>query len=995
MRNRCMVGRVVSAFLALAIPAAAATAGPLPRIAVSLPAGVSPAEIVRAVQACGGREVLVVLPPVNARIGGASEAPRGVETAVLQAGPSPATGGTPVRLARAYVHLRVEVGDVSATGREREVLVERQVADIVRALALDAQPVAGLVVEPIGAAASNDLLQFALATLIIKARAAKPNLEVALVLPDRTDAGPGGADLQRLLPYADSVVFAGEALRGSRAQRLDEVGAGKPVTLRIAGGVADDARATAQAFLDLLLTPGAAAASTVWIDVAGLSALHGLCTTNKFLAQSLDGGFEMTAPERAPAAVFVDGRPASPAVAFVGSRSADVAVLLRSGGSREAPRALSLAAAARKTPQVTCFDAIDGRRLDTRGASTAERRDGPGCQADTDYVLFHGRVPTSDDRLFESVSVTGRASLRVEEIIARWQAAREAERPFLESYSVPCFLVLHFEATSLTSGFDVALELEQFWDRGGVNDWVQTAFRVNGVKLRRGQEFPLPQIEPDKVVTKPLELRLDDKYEYELLGTDTLDGRVCHVVGIKPAEASERLYSGKVWIDGVDFRQVRLRLEQRDGKNNVASHVETQEFGRLKDARGHEFTLVRSIDAQDSVNLAGRSITLEKRYRFGDYTINSEAFAARLAEVRATDDPMFRDTEEGLRELRKRGADRVVQASAGKRISALLGGVLYDGSRSFPVPLAGITWADFDFRKTGTQLSAFFAGPIFVANLSRQVNKSFRWGADLSVNALPNTAYQYSGSTELKEQRVRNFQQYLGGVLGWQVTSTLDLSTQLDLYYDAYSATGDTDPGYRIPASGITVSIYGEAKYVQKGFSAIGTVQHGSRVGWRAFGYQDDPPAPVRSNWTRYSLELSQHLFAGKLTRGGVSAGYFGGRNLDRFSRYLPSFFERPKINGLPSGVDSFDEVTSVGAYYGFNVLDLAKLQAAYTHAWTRNHDEGDGLRQFDGLDFNIGMAGPLGTFVQGSVSLALRGNLDRYTTRWGTYLIFLRPWKK
>lgn len=197
MRTRCMVGRVVSAFLALAIPAAAATAGPLPRIAVSLPAGVSPAEIVRAVQACGGREVLVVLPPVNARIGGASEAPRGVETAVLQAGPSPATGGTPVRLARAYVHLRVEVGDVSATGREREVLVERQVADIVRALALDAQPVAGLVVEPIGAAASNDLLQFALAMLIIKARAAKPNLEVALVLPDRTDAGPGGADLQR------------------------------------------------------------------------------------------------------------------------------------------------------------------------------------------------------------------------------------------------------------------------------------------------------------------------------------------------------------------------------------------------------------------------------------------------------------------------------------------------------------------------------------------------------------------------------------------------------------------------------------------------------------------------------------------------------------------------------------------------------------------------------------------------------------------------------
>ena len=93
--------------------------------------------------------------------------------------------------------------------------------------------------------------------------------------------------------------------------------------------------------------------------------------------------------------------------------------------------------------------------------------------------------------------------------------------------------------------------------------------------------------------------------------------------------------------------------------------------------------------------------------------------------------------------------------------------------------------------------------------------------------------------------------------------------------------------------------------------------------------------------------------------------------------------------------MDSFDEVTTLGAYYGFNVLDAAKLEGAYTHAWTRNLDEGTGLRQFDGFDVNIGMAGPFGTFVRGSVSLALRGNLERYRTRWGCFLIFLKPLKK
>jgi len=310
------------------------------------------------------------------------------------------------------------------------------------------------------------------------------------------------------------------------------------------------------------------------------------------------------------------------------------------------------------------------------------------------------------------------------------------------------------------------------------------------------------------------------------------------------------------------------------------------------------------------------------------------------------------------------------------------------------VPLAGLSWVDFNFRKTGMQLSAFFAGPLLAANLSKQVNEHFRWACDLSLSALPSTSYQYSGDVELTGERVGSFQQFVGLLLAWQATPALSLNTQIDLYDNIYRATDQTDPDYVLPASGLTLDVYGEAKFVKKGFSAIGVVEHGRRAGWHAFGYADDP-APVLANWTRYSIEMSQHLYVGKLTRGGVSAGYFGGHDLDRFSRYAPTFFARPAINGLPNGVDSFDEVTTAGGYYGFNVLDLAKLQAAYTHAWTRNKDEGNDLRQFDGLNLTLGVAGPFGTFVQGSFNVALHGSLDRYPTRWGTYLLFFKPWKK
>ena len=964
------------AVLACAIAPRDAAAAALPRLAVSLARGIDPAEASRVIQASGAADAVVVLPAVSARIGS--------EAAV------PAASDLPQ--GRFFLHLALEIGPVPGSGREREALVQRQLDDIVAALRVDRPAVIGVVVEPAGGDAPEDLLQFALAMLMVRLKGSNPSLDVALALPD------GMADRSfdasaRLMAYADSLVVPASALPGFGASKLQAVSAGKPIVARVASAPGGGTASAASSWLDLLMTPGASLVTTAWVEAPDLASLRALADAVRLLSRLLGSDFEMTAPERAPLAVMADSRPVSPSVAFVGSQSADAAFLLRTGASREAPRTLQVAASAdvARTVRVACTDLLGGRTIDAaQAAGTA-----PGCRADADYVVLRATVPAGHDRLFEAVRVTGRSSLRVEEIIARWQATREMQRRLLDHYSVLCFLGIHFEVANLAEGFDVALELREFADRSGVQDWVQTAFRVNGVKLRKGQEFPLPQIEPDKVVTRPLELRIDEKYAYELLGTDTVNGRLCYVVGIKPAQAGETLYSGKVWVDGLDFRQVRLKLEQRDGKNNIAAHVETQEFEIVKDATGRPFNLVRSIYAEDSLNLAGRSITVEKRYLFGEYSVNTGDFAERLGAARASSDPMFRNTDEGLRALRKNPAgERVVDPVGKTRVTALLGGLIYDASHKFPIPLAGVSWVDFDWHKTGLQLSAFFAGPIFLANLSRQVNKNFRWGVDLSLIALPFSYYEYSGNTEITARRVRNFEQYVGGLVNYQVTSGLDLSLQEELMYDLYRATSVTDPTYRIPASGFSLVTYGEAKFVRKSFTAIGTVENGKRFGWRAFGYANDP-AVTFSDWTRYSLEMSQHVFVGKLTRGGVSAGYFGGDRLDRFSQYSPGFISRPTMHGIPSGVDSFDQVATLSGYYGFNVADLAKLQGFYTHAWTKNRLEGTGVRQFDGLDASIGIAGPFGTFMQGSVSFAIRGNLERYASRWGTYLVFLKPLKK
>lgn len=115
---------------------------------------------------------------------------------------------------------------------------------------------------------------------------------------------------------------------------------------------------------------------------------------------------------------------------------------------------------------------------------------------------------------------------------------------------------------------------------------------------------------------------------------------------------------------------------------------------------------------------------------------------------------------------------------------------------------------------------------------------------------------------------------------------------------------------------------------MQGSLEAVALVEPVLRVaGWRRYGYEADGYTGPARAYVKYDAELSKHLYVGRLSRGGVSASYYGSWNLDRFSRYQSSFIMKPRIVGLPAGVDSFDTIARAGAYYGFNVMDFIKLE--------------------------------------------------------------------
>jgi hypothetical protein len=555
------------------------------------------------------------------------------------------------------------------------------------------------------------------------------------------------------------------------------------------------------------------------------------------------------------------------------------------------------------------------------------------------------------------------------------------------------------------------MQLTQFFSRDGQTELAQKEFYVNGVKFGKNHPFPLPQIEPEKVLTQPLELQLNERYEYKLLGTEQVNGAMCYVIGVEPKVRDEVLYSGKVWIDGTTFREVKQYLNQRGAKSNVLVNTETQNFELVRDSQGNQFNLVRSVSAQQLLNAAGRDFVLQRTVQFSDYVINSPEFSGTLAAEHSSDDPMFRDTDQGLRSLKKKGNDRVLVENAPKRVTALIAGAMYGGTFNFPIPFLGVSIADFDFRHTGAQLSTFFAGPILISDLSKQYRPKFRLAFDLSLNGLPGENRIYSDNTELKQGDVWTWEQTAGLRASWQATTHLSVTASTYFAYDNFLRTSQALEQYELPRNGLTVLPGIEIKYNRKGyvFDAQGT--RGERIGWRAFGCASldlsltgcgssspTPPLntllvqPQQNAYTLYDADLNKDYYIGKFTKGGWDLSYWGGDQLDRFSRYFPSFLAAPRLHGIPPGTDSFDAIAMANVHYGFNVLDLVKIDGMYAYARARNLEESFRFRKFDGLELNFNTPGPLGTLVQGTVSYALDGNIARYNSRWAAYVLIFKP---
>jgi hypothetical protein len=973
----------------------------LPRAAVSIPPDQNLATGLKAAEQCDFPGKLIVLPPLTFQF--TEESPASLfqkqeedQAQALQSVPD----STEV-----WLHLVVSAG--SLTGTESEKQITDRVDSFLKAVPLSAPAVRGLIVEIKEPLTAPDLFAFGLVRLALTAKASNSGLRLAFVFPPGF-IGLHGNIVKRLATYSDLLGTTFSADWRQDATWITDQALNKPLILKLDAGTS----AATTPLLTATLAASGTSVEIVWSEPPDAKSAGAVCAVNTFMTHYVTSNMFPSDSVASHFSVEVEGVGNDQHHWFGGTQS-DLVIIARVNGSPESPKTVQLHGVNAGSSDIQWYDPATGARLPAGEPARTDKALAQTCACTSEYALIYVHQTNDANKTFySSVDVKGGVDLKIEEIIARWQQYREAQRQKLENYQASSFMNLHFEGTNLGPGFDVSMRLKQFYSRAGQTEFAQTELYVNGVKFGKNHEFPLPQIEPEKVLTQPLELKLNERYEYKLLGTEQIDGALCYVVGIEPRVQDETLYSGKMWIDGTTFREVRRSLSQRGAKSNVLVNVETQNFELVKDDKGNQFNLLRSISAQQLLNAAGRDFVLQRTVQFSDYFINTAQFSNALAAEHTSQDPMYRDTDQGLRRLEKKGDERILVENSPKRIRSLIGGAMYEGTFNYPIPFVGISIADFDFRHTGAQLSTFFAGPILVTDLSKQYRPRFRLALDLSLTGLPGENRLYSGNTELLQGQVWTWEETTGLRAAWQATTHLSLTANTYFNYDYFIRTSSADNLYMLPRNGVTVLPGVEIKYTRKGyvFSAQGT--RAERIDWRPFGCAslaeqpagcgstspNPPPQDTllvqrpQNAYTLYNADFNKDYYIGKFTKGGWDLSYWGGDQLDRFSRYFPSFFSLPRLHGIPSGTDSFDAIAMADVHYGFNVMDFVKIDGMYAYSRARNLEESPQFRKFDGLELNFNTPGPLGTLVQGTVSYALDGNIARYNSRWGAYILIFKP---
>jgi len=565
--------------------------------------------------------------------------------------------------------------------------------------------------------------------------------------------------------------------------------------------------------------------------------------------------------------------------------------------------------------------------------------------ADYPLVLEYRRFTSPLFGQEEKLEITGQRLPSVDEILAKHQAVQAAQDALLTNLRAGARIDYHFRIGT-GSTVDVTVDNRFFFDPAVGAEFEQVGFYVNGVKWRsdRLPEFPLPQ--PEKVLTLPLDIALDKRYGYRLAGEQTVDGYDCWMIDFDPVGQDRNLYRGRVWIDKKTFARVQISSLQTGLDAPILSNEEKDSYRPVRGPEGITYWLLSRIDGQQVFSTSGRNLVVYREVVFSDHVINDASFESIRKEAYASRHQILRDTPAGQRYLeRTPDGGRVVKAEINRDNLFLLGGVFYNRSLDFPVPLAGVNYFNRDLGGSGVQTNVFFGGVLLFANASHPdlFGSGLEGSADLFAQGFSSTDRPVLGGREVESQNVDRIGQSVTLGIGLPFGDYWKVKWTGSLDFLGFSHDEKTDRGFVIPNDTPATTVGMRGDFNRSGWSVAGSIDVTRRDKWGFWGPLD-PNVPVAGGgWSAaakdfvlYQGTVAKEFFLPLNQKIHASVTAFGGTDLDRFSKYRFDFFGN-RLRGLAGSGYRFTQGAKAQFQYAFNLGEIIRFEATLDQARVRD----------------------------------------------------------
>jgi len=641
---------------------------------------------------------------------------------------------------------------------------------------------------------------------------------------------------------------------------------------------------------------------------------------------------------------FFDGKKFAPILILAEDPSGRASIDL-SGGTYEKASVENLLSGAR-------------RDFELRGAKTFELDLSRGPLA---VVLEPAKRPGERT----AVEVGAARGLTADEIIARERAWDAGQRESVSTFVAEMEASLRFRVAEVNETFDLTIRGPFFFRRGEPADWGWKEFYLNGVKWK-GKTLPkIPILQPEKVTTLPLDIRLTEDYRYELAGTQEIGGRRAYEIAYTPKEnlGDKPVYRGKVWIDTETFALLRRDSVQLNLKGETLSNVQTEIYHAVP---GHpDVALPLEIRGQQVFSTAGRTTAIERDVKMKEVEINPPTFAERRSAAYRSDLQMIRDTDLGMRYLvpdRARPGERVVEEKISKRSTFGIAGGFYDNSLDYPIPLLGIQHFNFDLWGKGKQLSVFFGGALLTANYTDPSlgGGRFDLGADLFAVAFPFGDVAYRNGKEVPDEKIKHlpaiFQINVGRPLGPFLKTSLGIFTR----WDNFQRDPETGPQFVTPVDTFTDGAELRLVGNYRGFNATAVGGYYRRREWEPWGNLETSEFdPKNRDYYKYQLSLSKDQYFPGFHKLHLALTYLDGQDLDRFSKYEFGAFSGAPLHGFKSGSVKTQTAFVGSVSYGLNIEDIIRFEAIFDQAVVRDRQSGYDDTYFAGAGLLGSLNGP------------------------------------